>query len=268
MLSSDNVSNAPGWIDLGSPDPRASAAFYATVFGWTVEPAGTEPADVESSADSYLMLKKDGKYVGAVGGLGSPGDQSAWTVYVRVADAEAVTKAVELAGGSVRVAPMDVGEEGRLAQLTDPHGANFALWQPGRTAGFGLVQQPGSLIWIELMTHHLEDAKRFYDEVFGWKTAPYTDPGQQGSYDMVTLNPAEPMEAFGGIMAISEGFGIQDEAWTPYFHVEDVDAVVAETLRLGGSVVVPAADAPPGRLAALADPNGARFSLIKPAPMG
>jgi predicted enzyme related to lactoylglutathione lyase len=262
MLSSDNVSNAPGWIDLGSPDPKASAEFYGTVFGWAAEPSSPEPP-----GDSYLMLRKDGKIVGAIGGLMNPTDTSAWTVYVRVPDAEAAAKAAELAGGSVRVPPMSVGEAGSLAQLTDPHGADFALWQPGDMVGFDLVQQPGSLIWIELTTNHLDDAKRFYDEVFGWKNVAYTDPGQEGTYDMVTLNPDEPMEAFGGIMAISPDFGIQDEAWTPYINVEDVDATVAETLRLGGSVIVPATDAPPGRLASLADPNGARFNLIKPAPM-
>ncbi|MGW3541363.1 VOC family protein [Nocardia niigatensis] len=49
--------------------------------------------------------------------------------------------------------------------------------------------------------------------------------------------------------------------WTVYFGVEDVDAAVRKVAELGGSVVRPAEDTPYGRLAAVADPSGVRFSL-------
>ena len=35
----------PSWVDLGSPDPDASAAFYGDLFGWTT----TEPGPVEET---------------------------------------------------------------------------------------------------------------------------------------------------------------------------------------------------------------------------
>ena len=27
----------PSWVDMGSPDPAASAEFYRSFFGWTVD---------------------------------------------------------------------------------------------------------------------------------------------------------------------------------------------------------------------------------------
>ena len=30
----------PSWVDLGSPDPDASASFYGDLFGWTIVEAG------------------------------------------------------------------------------------------------------------------------------------------------------------------------------------------------------------------------------------
>lgn len=34
MLSTDYVPGAPNWVDLGTPDVDAAAAFYGAVFGW------------------------------------------------------------------------------------------------------------------------------------------------------------------------------------------------------------------------------------------
>jgi predicted enzyme related to lactoylglutathione lyase len=49
--------------------------------------------------------------------------------------------------------------------------------------------------------------------------------------------------------------------WTVYFGSDDVDATVAKLVELGGSVIRPAEDTPYGRLAAVADPGGVRFSI-------
>jgi predicted enzyme related to lactoylglutathione lyase len=54
--------------------------------------------------------------------------------------------------------------------------------------------------------------------------------------------------------------------WHVYFGVADADATVAKATELGGSVLVPAFDSPVGRMAVIADPHGAVFSIIQPAP--
>ena len=53
--------------------------------------------------------------------------------------------------------------------------------------------------------------------------------------------------------------------WHVYFAVDDADATAAKAAELGGSVMVPPFDTPVGRMAVLADPQGAVFSVIKPA---
>mgnify|MGYP001121160742 CR=1 FL=1 len=55
--------------------------------------------------------------------------------------------------------------------------------------------------------------------------------------------------------------------WVPDSMVAANDATVDRAVAAGGSVLMPATDAPPGRLAALTDQFGAHFNLLKPAPM-
>jgi predicted enzyme related to lactoylglutathione lyase len=52
--------------------------------------------------------------------------------------------------------------------------------------------------------------------------------------------------------------------WRVYFGVDDTDAVAAQVVDLGGSVLRAAEDTPYGRIAEVADPTGVQFSLLKP----
>jgi predicted enzyme related to lactoylglutathione lyase len=49
--------------------------------------------------------------------------------------------------------------------------------------------------------------------------------------------------------------------WSIYWHVDQVDACVAQVKALGGSVVSEPQDTPFGRLATVLDPAGAPFRL-------
>ena len=259
MITSSNTANLPGWLDLGSPDPAASAEFYRTVFGWDSAEVGGE------AGGGYRMLSKDGQPVGGLGELQDPNGAPEWTVYVRVPRIDSAVAACESLGGSVRTPSMEVEGQGTLVQLTDPTGAEFALWQPGGFTGFGRACEDDSLLWIELYTRDPAAAKRFYGELFDWKTDAFSMP--EGTYDMWTTEPGVNTESFGGMMQITEDLPIQRELWVPYFMVSDTDATVARTVEAGGTVLMPATDAPPGRLAALTDQFGAHFNLLKPAPM-
>lgn len=259
MITTSNTSNLPGWLDLGSPDPAASAEFYRRVFGWEAAEVG------DQSNGGYLMLSKEGQPVGGLGTIQDPKGKPEWTVYIRVPGLDSTIAACESLGGSVRAPAMEVGEEGSLAQLTDPTGAEFALWQPGGFTGFGRACEDDSLLWIELYTRDPAAAKRFYGELFNWQTDAFSMP--EGTYDMWTMKPGVDTESFGGIMQITDDLPIQNELWVPYFMVSDADATVARVAEAGGKVLMPATDAPPGRLAALTDQFGAHFNLLKPAPM-
>ncbi|MEU1732012.1 VOC family protein [Streptosporangium sp. NPDC020145] len=249
MITTDHVPGAPGWIDLGSPDVAASAAFYGSLFGWSFQAAGPEAGD-------YGFLQLDGRTVAAVGPL-DVGATSAWTLYFGTDDADATAKAVEQAGGTVRFGPHDVFGEGRMAGFTDPEGAEFAVWQPIATTGFDLATVPGSLTWTELYVPNPDAARSFYQAVFGWRAqeTPF------GDMTYVVVSPAEGENADqGGLMPLQEG---GRPHWLPYFEVASCEATVALAEQLGGAVHVPASDVPGvGCFAVLADHHGALFAVI------
>lgn len=259
MLGTDFRTGSPNWLDLGSPDVGAAAAFYGAVFGWDFVSAGPD-------AGGYGFFQVGGKTVAAIGPLTEEGASSAWTHYFMTPDIQATAKAVEQGGGTVRVEPGDVMGEGWLAQFTDPQGARFACWQPGRTAGLELTSADGTLVWAELHAADPEGVLAFYRGLFGWRSAEMEAPGM--TYRVLSTAEGDQEDtSFGGI---AEHVGEGEEAhWTPYFAVADVDATVAKAGAAGGSVLMPAEDIPQvGRIAWLADPAGAAFALLKPAPQG
>jgi len=153
----------PSWVDLGSPDVEASAAFYAGLFGWE---AHTSP---DPEAGGYTMFVLDGHTVAGLGPLFDEGDRPSWTMYVAVADADATASSVAAAGGSVFVPPMDVLDAGRMAVCADDQGARFSIWQAGTHCGSTLANEPGTMCWTELAVPDSRQAIVFYGGLFGWE---------------------------------------------------------------------------------------------------
>ncbi|MEF2528613.1 MULTISPECIES: VOC family protein [Streptomyces] len=263
MITTDFVPGSPCWIDLGSPDVRAAAAFYGAVLGWEYESMG-EGEDMEGG-----VLRKDGRIVAGLGRLTEQGARSAWMVYYCVADADAAAEAVRQAGGTVRVPPRDLDEWGRMAQFSDPLGGEFAVWQPGTDAGVELVDEPGSLSWTELYTSDVEAAKEFYGEVLGWRFGAMEMPGGGGSYWLVTPAGQPDERMHGGMMELpAEQLSTAGGRpyWHPVFAVADCDAAVAAVTANGGSLQMGPEDAEGvGRLAVCLDPAGADFVVLAPA---
>ncbi|WP_329454160.1 VOC family protein [Streptomyces sp. NBC_01497] len=261
MLGTDFSTGSPNWLDLGSPDTEAAAAFYGAVFGWRYVSAGPE-------AGGYGFFQVDGKTVAALGPLTEEGANPAWTVHFKTDDIQATVSAVTAGGGTVRMEPVDVMGEGRLAQATDPQGAEFALWQPGRTAGLGLTSAPGTLVWVELHAPDPVADIAFYRGLFGWRSEERQAPGM--TYRVLSTKDGDQQAAsFGGVAPVGDaaGGGIERPRWVPYFHVVDVDDAVAAARSNGGAVLMPATDVPDvGRISWLADPSGAVFALLKPDP--
>ncbi|MGW1954688.1 VOC family protein [Streptomyces sp. NPDC001920] len=263
MITTEPTPGAPCWLDLGAPDVPAAASFYGSVLGWEYESMG----DAEGFEGG--MFKKDGKTVAGLGKLTEEGARSAWMIYYRVTDADATTQAVERAGGTVRVAPMDLDDWGRMAQFSDPLGGQFAVWQPGKDAGIELADEAGSLSWTELMTSDAAGAKDFYGPLFGWQFSDMELPGGGGTYTLITPAglPEERMQ--GGLMQLpKEQLELTNGRpyWHPVFNVTDCDATVAEVTGNGGSVQMGPQDAEGvGRLAVCLDPSKADFVVLTPA---
>jgi predicted enzyme related to lactoylglutathione lyase len=243
----------PAWVDLSSPDVEASKRFYGSLFGW--EPQGFDNPD----SGGYGMFNLRGKEVAGLGPLQQPGQPPAWMVYVATADADATARKFESAGGKVVAPPFDVLEAGKMGIFQDPIGSFISVWQPNRMSGFGIVGEPGTFSWAELVGRGVDRAMPFYREVFGWtaKTSPMGE-GQPPyiEWQLDGQSVAGAMEMTGDMPAE------MPSVWNVYFGVPDVDAAVAKATGLGGGVIVPAQDFPGGRFAILRDPQGAAFGLL------
>ena len=121
----------------------------------------------------------------------------------------------------------------------------------------------GRFIWHELLCNDLTAATFFYSRVLSWKGQPYS----AGS--PYTLFTAPDGASVAGAMRLSDearaaGTGPH---WRGYIGAEDVDATAARAAQLGARVLQPAQDVPSvGRVALLADPEGAVFGLFRPLP--
>ena len=123
---------------------------------------------------------------------------------------------------------------------------------------------PGDFIWYELMTTDAEGAKAFYDAVVGW-TISEGSP-EYGGYRMI--GTADGKSA-GGVLPLTDEMQ-QNGArptWLGYINVPDVDQAVAAIEGAEGKALMPAMDIPNvGRIAMVADPQGAPFYVMKPIP--
>jgi predicted enzyme related to lactoylglutathione lyase len=250
----------PSWVDLATPDLAASEQFYGALFGWDFD-----VQDTGDPANPYVIATQDEKAVAGVMSLtpemSEGGMPPVWSTYVTVRDAdETVAKAKEL-GGTVLREPMDVMDAGRMAVVADPTGAVFCVWQAKEHIGAEVVNEPYSLTWNELITPDVDAAASFYAGLFGWK-ASSMEMGPDGpTYTVWMLGDDN---GIGGAMPPPmEGM---PPFWGVYFSVADCDATVAQAKDLGASVLAEPMDLPDvGRMAALVDPQGAVFSVIKNA---
>ncbi|WP_405578051.1 VOC family protein [Streptomyces sp. NBC_01092] len=243
------VNGGPCWTELGTSDMAGAKRFYEGLFGWRAE------TDPRQEAGGYTVAHLGDAAVAALTPLYQEGQPVAWNVSFAVQDADAVAEQVRQAGGTVLVGPMDVLDVGRFAVAVDPTGAVFQLWQARSFPGAGILNAPGSLGWVELMTRAPERAVEFYTTVFGWTvnaSEHYTQWGIAGA-------------DFGGMVKMDDKFPHEVPAhWLPYFAVADADTAATVAAQSGGTVLMePASMANGRRIGVLRDPQGAVFGVYR-----
>ncbi len=120
---------------------------------------------------------------------------------------------------------------------------------------------PGVPCWIDTSQPDPEAAVDFYAGLFGWG-ANEMPMGDGPPYTMFTLGGDD--NGIGG--AMPPPMAGMPAFWGVYFAVDDTDAIVAKAKGLGANVLAEPMDIPDvGRFAALTDPQGAAFSVIKNA---
>lgn len=244
----------PCWADAALPDLAAGRRFYGELFGWTFEDQGED-------FGHYTLAFRDGKAAAALMGKPDPAMPTAWSVYFASVDATGAAARIGAAGGQVVFGPDKAGDAGVMVGAVDPGGSVFGVWQAGEHQGFEITEQPGAFCWTDNRTREAAAVDSFYEAVFAYRAEQVGD-GQHFDYKVWSL-AADPELQIGGRLKLgAQSPGEQPAAFRLYFAVDDCDAAVATVRELGGRVTEEPADSPFGRLATVADDQGAVFTVI------
>lgn len=111
------------YLRIPAPDPTASAAFYATVFGWTVDTDRANPNFQDGSGHVIGHFMADLPVAGAAG----------VRPYVYVEDVRATLDRALANGAEPATAPYPEGNL-TVATFRDPAGNEIGVWQQGAPA--------------------------------------------------------------------------------------------------------------------------------------
>ena len=116
---------------------------------------------------------------------------------------------------------------------------------------------PGVPCWVDTSQPDPEAAVAFYGGLFGWDFEDVMPPGSAGKYFIARLDGGD----VAAVGSPPEG-GPATAAWNTYIWVDSADEAAAKALEAGGRVVLEPFDVPgAGRMAVLADPEGAEFRV-------
>lgn len=248
----------PCWAECALPDPAAGRRFYGRLFGWTFRESPADgPGQVHIGDRAFVDRQPAAALVPPRAGL----PPATWTVYFATPDARALADRVERAGGRTVTGPDQDADSTRVL-ATDPDGALFGLWQPGRHKGFRVVRSPGTYCWSEVHTRRPELVDPFYEHVFGYTG---TEPPELRGFRLWS-----PKDAQTGPDTAVTGREVMDAAlpsalpahFLTYFRVEDCERALASAVRLGGGVRTEPETMPYGTFATVTDDQGALFGLL------
>jgi len=115
--------------------------------------------------------------------------------------------------------------------------------------------QPGKVVWHDLVTPDLEDAREYYGALFGWTF-------EEASSDYLLIRNGDRLIA--GMAELDSA--TESSYWVPLLSVKDVDHAVRLTVGAGGESLTEPFDVPGrGRVGVLRDPQGAAFGVVKSA---
>jgi uncharacterized protein len=246
------------WMELGTTDQNGAKKFYASLFGWVAN-------DMPMGPDSfYTIFRLQGRdsAAGYTMGAQEHGVPPHWNLYIAVENADAAASKAASLGATVLAPAFDVYDAGRMAVLQDPTGAVFTVWQAKKNTGIGIVGEPGAFCWADLSTPDTGRAQKFYSGLFGWEITPGEGKDASGY-----LHIKNGDRFIGGIQPAEQRNPNAPPHWLIYFYVADVDASAAKAKELGATFFVPPMSVEGvGRMAVMADPQGAVSAIFKELP--
>ncbi|MEU5640804.1 VOC family protein [Streptomyces milbemycinicus] len=162
-----------------------------------------------------------------------PGTPVHIAYYLAVDNVDRRAETATANGACLVVPPFDVGDQGRMATLTDPVGAAFSLWQPRNFTGWKFPSQLSSAPHrMVLRSDQPEKARLFYDKTLG-----------------TPLTCADFIGTRGPSASVPQ--------WELAVDVEDLDCVVAH--HHGQDPVIRSEETGRRRVARLSSPEGLTF---------
>ena len=240
----------PTWMDLATPDLGAAKEFYQQIFGW-------EYLDTGEAFGHYNFALSQGRNAAGLNQIQPEFPMPpAWTIYFSTDDAAADVGRIKALGGQVIADVMEIGTSGKMAICVDPTGAVFGLWEAKEHVGAGVENEHGGMTWHEVATRDSAAARDFYGALFD------LTPQKMEGMEYYIMQHGADMVC--GILQMDEQWEAIPPHWMGYFTVDHTDAALERVAAAGGKVMVPAFDMPYGRMAVIADPMGATFSIVKP----
>src|SRR5436190_1388945 len=115
----------------------------------------------------------------------------------------------------------------------------------------------GKFVWHEQVSSDPEQAQAFYTQLFGWQTEVF----QPGEADYTMISSGGQMH--GGFGKAMEG--APPPHWLSHVRVDNVDETVEKAKGAGGRLAAgPFEMGEVGRMAVIADPQGAYISVYRP----
>src|SRR5947209_741672 len=119
-------------FEIPADDPQRAIGFYSSLFGWDIQESGMPGVEYWMFAASK---NEQGQPTlgGGVMRRQAPGQQIG--NYISVESVDDYTAKAQSLGAEVLVPKMEVGGHGWFAQLKDPEGNVFALWEAAEHNG-------------------------------------------------------------------------------------------------------------------------------------
>ncbi len=243
---SESGKHLPGkfvWHDLMTEDVSAAKIFYGALFDWTFE-----------ERPRYSVIKHGNQRIGGLVEVQSRTGESRtarWIASLSVQDVDQASKILLEAGGVIHEGPSEMKNRGRVAFVSDPHGAQLVLIRSKNGDPEDSPANPGGWLWNELWTDDPEDSINFYKNLAGYNSTDEID-----SYVVLKANG----KWRAGVRSeFDKGL---EQRWVPVIRVQNAEDVSKAAQSLGGRVIVAVDKSDDDEATALlADPGGALFMV-------
>jgi uncharacterized protein len=243
------------FVELVTPDIAAAKQFYGGLFGWTFR-------DVRDGGLQYAQASLGGHTVAGLVQRDLPAGehrQPAWLSFLSVPDVDAAKAAASGHGAKVLFEPRAFPDRGREAIFADPQGAVFAVLASSSGDPSDVLAAPGEWIWSSLITTDPDTGAAFYQTLLGYEV--FELPAEKGTEHLLLASDNYARASVNSLPGNTPG---TSPHWLNYVRVDDAVRMTAKAVSLGGRVLVePRVDRQGGKVAVVADPQGAPFGLLE-----